>query len=228
MIKLLKGDCLVRMKEIPDKSIDCVIADPPYIMTKRGKSCRPNWMPDNMGENVFDGDIPNFHDWLFLCYQKLKNDSHIYIFTNTVSLQRILNDAIDIGFKLHNIITMIKDTNMPNRWYLKCCELVLFMRKGLAYPINDMTSKDWLHVVMPKQKDGKLHVTQKPVKPIRMFVHNSTPLNGIILDPFMGSGTTGIACLNTGRSFIGIEKDDKYFSIAKNRILTRYNELKVR
>ena len=92
---------------------------------------------------------------------------------------------------------MIKDTNMPNRWYLKQCELVLFMRNGKAYPINDMTSRDWFHCVMPKKKDGKLHITQKPIEPLIKFITNSTDEGDLVLDMFMGSGSTGVACLMT-------------------------------
>ena len=58
MIDLRQGDCLELMKDMPDNSIDMILVDPPYKMTKRGKSCRPNWMPNNMGENVFNGEIP--------------------------------------------------------------------------------------------------------------------------------------------------------------------------
>ncbi len=218
-INLMQGDCLELMKNIPNDSVDLVLTDPPYRMTKRGKSCRPNWMPNNMGENVFNGEIPSFKKWLELCFIKMKPQSHIYIFTNTISLQEILNAATEAGFKLHNILTMIKDTGMPNRWYYKQTELVLFMRKGKAKPINDYTSRDWFKVVMPKAKDGKLHITQKPIEPLEMFIKNSSDSNGVILDPFMGSGSTGVAAKNLNRKFIGIELDEKYFSIAKGRIL---------
>lgn len=215
---LMQGDCLERMKEIPNESIDLVLTDPPYRMTKRGKSCRPNWMPDNMGDNVFDGEIPDFKQWLDLCYEKMSRQSHIYVFTNTVSLQEILNSATDAGFKLHNILTMIKDTGMPNRWYYKQTELVLFLRKGVAKPINDYSSKDWFNTEMPKKKNGKLHITQKPIEIVQKFVTNSSKENEVVLDLFMGSGTTGVACMNTNRKFIGIELDQGYFDIAKNRI----------
>ena len=216
---LMKGDCLERMKEIESGSVKLIVTDPPYKMTKRGKSCRPNWMPDNMGENVFDGKVPPFKDWLSMCYDKMQKDSQLYIFSNTVSLQEILNSATEVGFKLHNILTMIKDTGMPNRWYLKQTELVIFLRKGAAYPINDMTSRDWFTVVMPKNKSGKLHITQKPIEPIEMFIKNSSNVGDVVLDLFLGSGTTGVACVNTNRKFIGIERDDNYFDIAAKRIL---------
>lgn len=215
---LMLGDCLERMKEIPDDNVNLVIADPPYRMTKRGKSCRPNWMGHNMGDNVFGGEIPDFSTWLEVCYQKMQPNSQIYIFTNTVSLQEILNSATDIGFKLHNIITMIKDTKMPNRWYLKYSEIVLFMRKGKAYGINDKTSRDYEFVEMPRKGVDKLHITQKPLKFIQKLVANSTQEGDVVLDPFMGSGTTGVACLNTNRKFFGVEMNEVYFNIASERM----------
>lgn len=217
-IILKQGDCLELMKDIPDNSVDLVVADPPYRMTKRGKSCRPNYMPNNMGDNVFDGSVPSSEQWMRECYRVLKNDTHFYTFCNTNDLRQYLIDADKVGFKLHNVITMIKDTKMPNRWYLKYCELILFFRKGKAKPINNMTSKDYVKVEMPTKKNGKLHITQKPLGLITKLVTNSSEINQLVLDPFMGSGTTGVACINTNRNFIGFELDEKYFNIAKERI----------
>ena len=218
MIDLRQGDCLELMKDMPDNSIDMILVDPPYKMTKRGKSCRPNWMPNNMGENVFNGEIPNVKDWMSECYRILKEGTHFYTFCNTNDILEYLQTAKECGFKLHNIITMIKDTGMPCRWYLKNCELVLFFRKGKAKPINDMTSRDWVKVNMPTKKNGKLHITQKPLDFIQKLVTNSSNEGDTVLDCFMGSGTTGIACINTNRNFIGIELDENYFNIAKERI----------
>jgi site-specific DNA-methyltransferase (adenine-specific) len=215
--RLMQGDCLERMKEIESGSVDMVLADPPYKMTKRGKSCRPNWMPDGMGDNVFIGKVPDLTKWLPECFRVMR-DGHIYIFTNTVSLQATLNSATAAGFKLHNILVMIKDTGMPNRWYYKQTELVLFLRKGKAIPIADHTSRDNFTCTMPKKSNGKLHITQKPLDVIKKMITNSSQESMVVLDPFMGSGTTGVACKNLNRHFIGIELDEQYFKIAQDRI----------
>ena len=217
-ITLWHGDCLELMKNIPDGSVDLVLTDPPYTMTKRGKSCRPNWMPNNMGDNVFSGAVPNPEAWMRECFRILKDGTHFYTFCNTNDVRKYLNIADDVGFRLHNVLTMIKNTGMPNRWYLKNCELILFFRKGKAKPIKDMCCRDWFCVDMPTQKSGKLHVTEKPLSIIETFVTNSSNAGDIVLDPFMGSGTTGVACVNTGRNFIGIELDEGYFNIAKERV----------
>ena len=218
MVELYNGDCIELIKRLPNNSVDLIVTDPPYTMTKRGKSCRPNWMPNNMGENVFVGSIPEPEIWFKECYRVLKDQTHFYTFCNTNDILKYLEVAKKVGFKLHNIITMIKDTGMPNRWYLKNCELILFFRKGKAKPINDMTSRDWIMVEMPKQKNGKLHITQKPLDLIQRLITNSSKEGDIVLDLFMGSGTTGVACTRTNRSFIGIEIDENYFNIAKERI----------
>lgn len=216
-LRLMEGDCLELMRGLPDASVDLVITDPPYRMTKRGRSCRPNWMPSGMGDNVFSGDIPPPSEWLSELFRVMR-DGHLYVFTNTISLQETLNAATGVGFKLHNIISMIKDTGMPNRWYYKQTELVLFMRKGKAIPINDYTSRDNVKVTMPTEKSGKLHITQKPLDFVTKLVTNSSKELSTVLDPFMGSGTTGVSCLNTGRRFIGMELDATYFQIASDRI----------
>ena len=122
---------------------------------------------------------------------------------------------------------MKKDTGMPNRWYLKNTELILFFRKGNAKPINDLTSRDWFEVKMPTKKNGKTHITQKPFNLIRKLVTNSSNENDVVLDPFMGSGTTGVACVDSNRNFIGIELDEKYFNIAKSRIDAATNQIPV-
>lgn len=217
-IKIYNEDCISGFKNIENKSIDLIITDPPYTMTKRGKSCRPNYMPDNMGDNVFDGQIPDVYDWMSECYRVLKDDTHFYTFCNTNDIMNYLVAADKIGFKLHNIITMIKDTKMPNRWYLKFCELILFFRKGNAKPINDMTSRDYIMVEMPKKDNGKLHITQKPIDIIEKLITNSSKENDIVLDPFLGSGTTMAACMNTNRRGTGFEIDEKYFNIIKTRL----------
>ena len=224
-LTLMLGDAMDRMAEIESGSVDMICADPPYTMTKNGKSVRPNYMPVSMGDNMFSGKLPVTADWMAECYRVLRNDgAHFYTFCNINDVQISLNAATAAGFKLHNIISMIKDTKMPNRWYLKYTELVLFFRKGPAKPINDMTSRDYVQVTMPTQANGKVHITQKPLDFIQKIVTNSSSPGDLVLDPFMGSATTGIACLNTGRRFIGIERDEACFSVACDRVLNHIAE----
>jgi site-specific DNA-methyltransferase (adenine-specific) len=206
------------MKLVPNESVDLVVTDPPYRMTKRGKSCRPNWMPNNMGENVFEYELPKPKEWMEECFRVMKSETHFYTFCNTNDITEYLQVAKEVGFKLHNIIVMIKDTGMPNRWYYKQTELILFFRKGKAKPINDFTSRDNIKVTMPKQSTGKIHITQKPLDLIEKLVINSTIENEIVLDPFMGGGTTALAAKLNNRKYIGFEIDKDNYTKANIRL----------
>lgn len=107
-------------------------------------------------------------------------------------------------------------------------EYILFFRKGKGVKINNCGTSDILSVPNQKLKgdDGKnLHDTEKPVGLMEILIGNSTQENGIVLDPFMGIGSSGIAANNLGRNFIGVELDDTYFSIAKERIEKVKNNL---
>lgn len=223
--QIINNDCIDGMSQLPDSYVDLIVTDPPYTMTKRGKSCRPNWMPNGMGDNVFKGEIPKAEVWMGECYRILKDESHFYTFCNTNDISEYLSTAKKVGFKLHNIISMIKDTGMPNRWYYKQTELILFFRKGKAKPINDYTSRDNIKVVMPKKSTGKLHITQKPYEIIEKLVTNSSKPGEIVFDPFMGSGTTALACLKNDRKYIGFEADPSYCDVANKRLKDSLVEL---
>lgn len=214
MLKLLHGDCISRMQEIDARSVDLIVTDPPYNMTKTGNSCRPNYMP---GGDILEGEAPNPGVWMAECFRVLSDNAHFYTFCNRNDLLEYLQAAKKVGFELHNTLSMIKDTKMPNRWYLKYTETVLFFRKGKAFAINDMTSRDYHLVSMPKH-GSKVHPTQKPLDFITRLVINSSDVGQVVLDPFMGGGTTGVACRNAGRQFIGIEKNPDFFAIAEQRL----------
>ena len=219
-IEIINQDCLIGMKSLIEKNkkVQLILTDPPYTMTKRGKSCRPNYMKHNMKEDLFEIGIPNVEEWFQLSFELLDNNTHFYTFCNINDITNYLNAAKKIGFKLHNIISMVKDTLMPNRWYLKQTELVLFFRKGKAKPINDVTSRDNIYVEMPTLKNGKIHVTQKPLNFIEKLVKNSSQEGEIVCDPFSGSGTTALACKNTNRNFIGFELNKDIYLKSLKRI----------
>lgn len=222
MIDLRQGDCLELMKNIPDKSIDLIVTDPPYKTISGGHNT-PKWI-SGYGNSVLyknDGKIfeynnINHEDWLKECYRILKDNTHIYIMTNLLNLFTLKNIAEKVGFKLHNLLVWEKNTANANRWYMKNCEYVLFMRKGKSKSINNPSSKT-IHK-FNNIVGNKRHPTEKPIDLMELYVSNSSKENDIVLDPFMGSGTTGVACVNTNRNFIGIELDENYFNIAKERI----------
>jgi len=136
--------------------------------------------------------------------------------TNTLNIKHFLNFSEQIGFKLHNILIWKKNNVTPNRWYMKNCEYILFFRKGKAKQINNPGTKQVLEVNNIKGK--KLHETEKPVELMQIMIENSSQIGDLVLDPFMGSGSTGVACKNCNRRFLGVEIDNKYYEIAKSRI----------
>jgi site-specific DNA-methyltransferase (adenine-specific) len=96
------------------------------------------------------------------------------------------------------------------------CEFILMLKKGKSRTINNPSCSNILRV---KNKIGKkYHPTEKPVELMQILVENSSRQGDVILDPFMGSGSTGVACINTDRNFIGIELDEQYFEIARDRM----------
>lgn len=227
-IDLKQGDCLEIMKDIPDNSIDLVVTDPPY-RTISGGNNTPKWISGygnsvlykNDGK-IFEHNDVNHYDWLKESYRILKDNSHIYIMTNVLNLFTLKEIAEEVGFKLHNLLVWEKNTCNANRWYMKNCEYILFMRKGKAKSINNASSKTvhkFNNIVGTKK-----HPTEKPVDLMKMYIENSSQENYTILDPFMGCGTTGIASKELNRNFIGIELDETYFNIAKERIESTSNK----
>ena len=135
---------------------------------------------------------------------------------NSRNLAELQKQAELAGFKFQNLLVWDKGNVTPNRYYMQGFECILMLRKGGAKNINNLGSSNILKV--PNIIGNKTHPTEKPIDLMRILIENSTQPNEIVLDPFMGSGSTMIACLNTNRKGIGIELDERYFSIAKNRI----------
>ena len=136
-----------------------------------------------------------------LLYDKLKDDTHCYLMINERNLAHLQLEAEKVGFKFQQLIIWNKGNALPNHYYLRCYECILMLRKGNAKDINDMTTKNILNI--PNIKAGtKLHSCQKPVELTNILINNSSNENDIVLDMFMGSGSTGISALQCNRKFI--------------------------
>ena len=128
----------------------------------------------------------------------------------------MIKEADRVVCKMKTLLVGKKNNKTPSRWYMKNQEYILFMRKGKAKPVKDGGVG---HILEFNNILGnKLHPCEKPVDLLELLIKNSSNENDVVLDCFMGSGSAGVACLNTNRKFIGIELDEKYFEIAKNRI----------
>lgn len=165
---------------------------------------------------LFKHNDIKFSEWLPDLYRVMKPNTHIYIYINARNLKELQQEAENVGFKFQQLLVWKKNNATPNRYYLNNAEFILMMRKGNAKSINNMGTKNVLEV---KNIIGKkIHPTEKPVKLNKILIENSSKEGEIVLDPFMGSGSCGVACKELNRQFIGIEIDEKYFKLAKERI----------
>lgn len=200
--------------------IKCLLTDPPYRVTSGGfgdlEGGFSGWIKDaynNSGE-IVTCDI-EWHEWLNLIPATLSDDAQAYIFSNDRNLGTARLAAEDAGLKFHRLLVWDKRAALPNRWYQQTCEFVLFMRTGRAYMIANPSTKSLISLF---QRDESDHPTEKPVDLCRIYIENSTSPGDAVLDPFMGSGTTGVAAAMSGRKFVGIEFEQKWFDVACERI----------
>lgn len=238
MIELLHGDCLELMNDIPDKSIDMILCDLPYGTT----ACKwdvvipfePLWeqykriIKDN-GAIVLTGTQPFTSNLIMSNAKWFKYEwvwnKHIpknFINAKIMPMQKHENILVFGKGKINYYPQMtLRDKPVKVKNYSK--------GENSAYKLNNDGSDNRERIYTHKYPDtiiegkweankGKVHPTQKPVSLLEYLIKTYTLENETVLDNCMGSGSTGVACINIDRNFIGIEKDDKYFEIAKNRI----------
>ena len=216
--KLYNMDCLEGMKLIPDNSIDLVVTDPPYKTTSRGSSGGTGGILKdklNMKGMVFEHNSIKFSEWLPELYRVLKERSHAYIMTNNKNLKDMLIEIENANFEIFKTLIWAKNSPITNMYYMDSHEYIIFCRKGKAKRINNCGTKSVLNIDNVKNKQ---HPTEKPIDLIKIFIENSSQENEIVLDPFMGAGSTAMACKELKRNFIGFELDKQYYDIANKRI----------
>ena len=224
MYNLIQGDCLEEMDNLITSGIkvDMVLTDPPYKTITGGdsdgkNSVRPKGMLSGNRKLFTHQTACSPKDWMPRIFNLLRDGSHAYVFTNALNLKEMLDVSSSVGFKMHNLLVWEKNNCTPSQFYMKNCEYVLFLRKGKAKWINNIGHSKTVHQ-FNNIIGNKVHPCEKPIDLLKFYIENSTMAEDLVLDPFMGSGSTGIACLNTNRNFIGIELDQKYYDIAKNRL----------
>ncbi len=227
------GDALEVMKEIPDKSIDAVITDPPY----------------GAMQAIWDKSKPPDMIWDDL-YRVLKIGGVLYYWGFWGHADWILMNGKRVGFKPQSQITWWFRTGRPEKFsYREDTESSWYFSKGIPSTFNANCALEpyedknnykrynrkgkhpgtvWIHSrIFHNHPENVGHETQKPVAIIQKMVEISTNLNDLILDPFLGSGTTAVAALRTGRRFIGIEISPEYCAIAQKRVDAEMAQLKL-
>lgn len=234
---LIQGDCISKIQQIHEP-IDMVFADPPYFLSNDGLTLKNGKIQSvNKGKwDKFtdDNEIYVFtYDWLTAVREKMADNGTIWISSthhNIFTIGRILPQ---LGFKILNVITWEKTNPPPNfscRYFTHSTEFVIWARKHPKTPhyynyelmkrLNgDKQMKDvWrLPAVAKWEKTCGKHPTQKPLALLAQIILASTQKNALVLDPFTGSSTTGIASYVLGRRFIGIDKEEDYLVLSQHR-----------
>lgn len=243
---ILRGDCIERLKGLPDKSVDMVFADPPYNLQLGGDLLRP----DNSKVDAVDDEWDKFDSfaaydaftraWLAECQRVLKDDGTLWVIGSYHNIFRLGSAMQDLGFWVLNDIIWRKSNPMPNfkgTRFTNAHETLIWAAKSRdqkRYTFNYDALKvfnedtqmrsDWTLALCTgserlKDADGnKAHPTQKPEALLHRVILSATRQGDVILDPFFGTGTTGAAAKRLGRHFIGIERDEGYADVAQARI----------
>ena len=226
-------DCLVGMKDIPDKCVDLIVTDPPYRVTSRGGGGTMSgyWTGEKAKKGyVFAHNDIDVSEYIGEFYRLLKDRSHCYIMCNNSNLPHFFDVISKSKFNFVKLLVWDKCTKICGKYYMGQVEHIFLLRKGGDKPINDCGTSDLLSFPNKKEKqeDGSnIHDSQKPIGLFQTMIENSSKEGEIILDPFMGSGTTAIACMRANRHFIGFELDKKYFDITEYRIKQEQSQLKL-
>lgn len=212
-IKLMQGDCLELLKDIPDGSVDMVLTDPPYMINTKstGNGKLNPW-----------GDYCNaafwYAEWMRQARRILKNTGCLWSFLNWRSFVTFQKAACDIGWPIESVLVWDKCWIRPggSKGLRPSYELVALW----AMPDFKLENRGLYDIQRFKWSSVKPHghPAEKPEALMEWVISEATKPGETVVDLFMGSGTTGVACVTTGRKFIGMELDPGYFEVAKRRI----------
>ena len=237
--KLFKDDCLSVMGTLPDESVDCIVTDPPYFVGFK------NDFYDDSPE-LFEQKVPS---WFTQWNRVLKQDGFIYVFTGVKTLHKWISAGIEAGLTYKNIVAARSFNNnavrAKNNFGFQFQPILVFSKgqgrklnqvdfiptsgawfkdkrnkkpKPYTYDYPNWIKTEWTFATV-KGSSANLHPNEKNSKLIQFLIEVSTNKDEVVLDSFMGCGSTGVACKECGRSFIGVELDENYFEMAKKRIL---------
>lgn len=218
---LILGDSLSVLPTLPP--VDLVLTDPPYRLETGGNSTGQMGGIFHPAHYDNGGDIVecniDWPDFMPLIFNSMKVGTHAYTMCNNRHVQGMLTAAEAARLKFHNLLAWDKMSCTPNRWYMKNIEFIGFFYKESSKNLNNCSSQQL--IACPQEKYGD-HPTTKPTALMEYYIRNSTNEGDTVLDPFMGVGSTGIAALNSGRKFIGIEIEEKWFNSAVKRVTDYY------
>ncbi|MEO0420495.1 MAG: site-specific DNA-methyltransferase [Pseudomonadota bacterium] len=242
--QILSGDCIEAMRSLPDNSIDCVFADPPYNLQLGGDLNRPDGSEVDAVKDHWDQfDSFRAYDeftksWLTEARRVLKPDGALWVIGSYHNIFRVGAILQDLGFWILNDIVWRKTNPMPNfkgTRFTNAHETLIWASMGekARYHFNYRAMKtlndelqmrsDWVLPICSggerlKENGKKAHPTQKPEALLYRVLLATTETGDVVLDPFFGTGTTGAVAKRLGREWIGCEREDFYRDVATKRI----------
>jgi modification methylase len=242
--QMIQGDCVEILNSFPENSIDLIFADPPYNLQLQQELWRPNMTKVDAVNDDWDQfcDFQAYDEfsrrWLAACRRVLKETGTIWVIGSYHNIFRVGTIMQDLGFWFLNDVIWIKTNPMPNFRgvrFTNAHETLIWASKskGSKYTFNHHAMKatnddlqmrsDWVLPICSgseriKENGKKAHSTQKPEALLYRVILASSNPGDIVLDPFFGSGTTGAVAKKLHRRWIGIEKEESYISIARQRL----------
>ena len=243
--QVLVGDCIETLRALPPASVHAVFADPPYNLQLKGELRRPDSSVVDAVDDAWDrfDDFAAYdaftREWLAECRRVLRKDGTIWVIGSYHNVFRLGTSLQDLGFWILNDVIWRKANPMPNfrgRRFTNAHETLIWAARGpeSRYRFNYQAMKalnddlqmrsDWfipLCTGNERLRDaagGKLHPTQKPEALLHRVILACTQPGEVVLDPFLGSGTTAAVAKRLGRRFIGIERDEGYAAAARARL----------
>lgn len=244
--QLYNDDCLVRLRNIKKKSIDMIFADPPYKLSNGGITCKSGQMVcvDKGDWDKSEGFIEDHKftkKWLKSCDRVLKDEGTIWISGTYHNIHSVAFVLLEMGYYIINEISWFKPNAAPNmgcRCFTASHEVLIWAkkRKSAKHTFNYEAMKEmnegkqmrsvWTISTTPKrEKTSGYHPTQKPLELLNRCILAASKPGDIILDPFCGSGTTGVAAVKNNRRFIGIDIEEQYCELTQKRILDELERL---
>lgn len=221
--KIYLEDCYEAIKNIPDKSIDCIYTDVPYLFIQGGEGkSELGKRAMKKKQELIDSDIENGFDYQILHeFVRVMRKLNVFIWCSKLQLNDIMNFFLPLNVNFE-LLVWAKNNPQPtvNNTWLPDLEYCLYFReKGV--PLNDgyeLKSKWYSSPINKKDKDLFKHPTIKPLNLVKRHLLHATQPNDIVADFFIGSGTTAVASRDIGRNFIGFENNAKWHKIAVDRL----------
>ena len=222
-MRLYCGDCLELLTQVPTGSVDLIVTDPPYqIDSTKGGGGIGRKMKNTQDELAEKGIVSGFDGRILDEMMRVCKVPNIYIWCNAKQIPMYLDFFVKKHKCNFDILVWVKTNAVPafSNKYLTDKEYCLYFRRGgYCKPTDyERARTAWFQPINLKDKKMYNHPTIKPLNIIETLVANSSREGDVIMDPFMGSGTTGVACANLGRNFIGMELKEDYFRTAEQRI----------